>query len=93
MNVAKFSLLAIGAVALSVSLSSAVFAQDKDAKWDNPWDIKPLVPPGFVLPPNSQLSSGALGTTQTPYSATPLQSPSSSSSQQAPGIKLTIPTR
>ena len=90
MNASRYALLALCLVPLCIP--SSVLAQDKDTKWDNPWDLKPLVPPGFALPPNSQLSPGTLNSTQTPYSTAPLQAPGSSSTQQTPGIRLTIPS-
>jgi hypothetical protein len=75
-----FSLIAIG--------SGSAQAQDKS---DKPYDLKPLVPPAFVLPPNSQLNPGTVGGTRDPYTTAPLQNPSKSPTQSAPGIKLTIP--
>ena len=58
-------------------------------------DLKPLLPP--VLPPlpsNSALSPGAVGTgAQSPHSSSLYDSPSTSSSQPAPGLRFSIPTR
>jgi hypothetical protein len=63
-------------------------AQDQS---DKPYDLKPLVPPAFVLPPSSRLNPGTVGGTRDPYTTAPLQNPTPSPTQSAPGIKLTIP--
>ena len=60
---------------------------------DKPFDFKPLMPPIVPVPPNSQVTSGAVGGTQNPYTTAPLQSPTQSPTQSAPGMRLTIPTR
>ena len=56
-------------------------------------DLKPLLPP--VLPPlpsNSALAPGAVGTgAQSPHSSSLYDSPSTS--QPAPGLRFSIPTR
>jgi hypothetical protein len=59
---------------------------------DSRFDLKPLVPPVFKLPPNSQVSPGAPGRTLSPND--PL-SPSNNFQPQtppAPGMRITIPT-
>lgn len=67
-------------------------AQAQDDKWLK--DLKPLVPPVVPLPPSTQINPGSVGGTQTPYTTAPLQSPTQSpSQQQAPGLKLSIPSR
>jgi hypothetical protein len=65
-----------------------VQAQDKP---DKPYDLKPLLPPAFVLPPKSQLNPGTVGGAKDPYTTAPLQNPTRQSTQPAPGIRLTIP--
>ena len=67
-------------------------ASAQDNKSDKPVDLKPLVPPVFPIPPNSQLTPGSVGGTQTPYTTAPLQGSGSPSTQSAPGIRLTIPS-
>jgi hypothetical protein len=62
-------------------------------QWDKPMDLKQLVPPVVPLPPSSRLNPGTVGGTQTPYTTAPLQSPNLSSTDPAPGIRLTIPSR
>lgn len=77
-----------------VLLCAPCGASAQEDKWDKPLDLKPLVPPVFPLPPNSRLNPGTVGGTQTPYSTAPLlQNPGTSSTQPAPGIKLSIPSR
>jgi hypothetical protein len=70
-------------------LASGASAQQTD----KPFDFKPLIPPVFPVPPNSSVTSGAVGGSQNPYTTAPLQSPSQGTSQPAPGMRLTIPTR
>lgn len=80
-------------VAVGAFAGGAVLAQaDKSAP---AVDLKPFVPPVFPIPPNSQLNPGTVGGSETPYTTAPLQSPSQSSSQSqpAPGIRLSIPSR
>jgi hypothetical protein len=62
-------------------------------KWDKPVDLKPLVPPVLPLPPDSQLNPGSVGGPQSPYGNAPLQIPGASSTQPAPGVRLSIPAR
>ena len=62
-------------------------------QWDKPVDLKQLIPPVVPLPPNSRLNPGTVGGTQTPYTTAPLQNPSLSATEPAPGIRLTIPSR
>jgi hypothetical protein len=68
-------------------------ASAQEDKWGKPVDLKLLVPPlppVVPLPRNYQLNPGSVGGTQT---TAPLQSPGSSATQPAPGIKLSIPSR
>jgi len=75
-----------------VMFGASAGAQSQDDKWLK--DLKPIVPPVVPLPPNSQLNPGSVGGSQTPYTTAPLQSPTQSpSQQQAPGLKLSIPSR
>ncbi|HWF93431.1 MAG TPA: hypothetical protein VG291_00565 [Xanthobacteraceae bacterium] len=89
MNLPRQALLA-----LCVALPCApVGASAQQNQWDNPVDLKQLVPPVVPLPPNSRLNPGTVGGTQTPYTTAPLQNPNLSPSDPAPGIRLTIPAR
>jgi hypothetical protein len=91
MTLPRFSLVALCIVVFSAIASGTAYAQQED-KWRQ--DFKTLVPPVVPLPPNSQLNSGAVGGTQTPYTSAPLQSPTQSpTTQPAPGLKLSIPSR
>jgi hypothetical protein len=90
MELSRHALLGIGMFLLGTLAPDGAFAQAD--KWDKPIDLKPLIPPVLPpLPPNSQLSPGAVGG-MTPYSNAPTQS-QSSTSQPAPGIKFTVPSR
>jgi hypothetical protein len=86
MNLPRHALLALCIVLPCAP--GAAFAQE-----DKPVDLKPLVPPVFPLPPNSRLNPGTVGGAQTPYTTAPLQNPSSSSTQPAPGLRLSVPSR
>jgi len=91
MSIPTLSLFVLCIVVFSAIASGAADAQEEE-KWRQ--DFKTLVPPVVPLPPNSQLNPGAVGGTQTPYTSAPLQSPTQSpSQQQAPGLKLSIPSR
>lgn len=87
------SLLALAALAGALAPSLAAGQASKD---DKPIDFKqfvpPVLPPLEALAPNSQLNSGVVGGAQTPYTTAPLYN-SAPSSEAAPGLKLTIPTR
>jgi hypothetical protein len=76
-------------VVLAVVVTSGANAQQAD----KPFDFKPLMPPVVPVPPNSQVTSGAVGGTQNPYTTAPLQSPTQAPTQSAPGMRFTIPTR
>jgi hypothetical protein len=90
MKITSLALVALCGALLCAPASAQTQRQQSQDKWDNPWDLKPLVPPTFNLPPNSQLNSGA--TTVTPsYSVTPQQS-RGLNSQSTPGVRLSIPT-
>jgi len=62
-------------------------------QWDKPVDLKSLVPPVVPLPPNSRLNPSTVGGYQGPSTTIPLQNPNTSTSDPAPGLKLTIPAR
>jgi hypothetical protein len=87
MNHSGFAL----AFAILLGLSTSAAAQVD--KYEKPVDLKPLVPPVFPLPPSSQINPGSVGSSQTPYTTAPLQNPSGSGTQSAPGFRLTIPSR
>jgi hypothetical protein len=90
MSLSKLSLLA-----LSIAVLGAVApAGAQGQQTDKPFDFKPLLPPVVPVPPNSAVTSGSVGGSQNPYTTAPLQSPTQpSTSQSAPGMRLTIPTR
>ena len=86
----RHPLLALCIVLLAACASVSAQAQQAD----KPFDFKPLMPPIVPVPPNSQVTSGSVGGTQTPYTTAPLQSPTQQApTQSAPGMRLTIPTR
>jgi hypothetical protein len=72
-------------------------ASAQGTQYENPKDLKPLVPPIVPLPPNSKLSTGTVGGYQSPSNTTAplLGNPdfSQSTNQPAPGLRLTIPSR
>ncbi len=91
MKLARQALLALCIAPLCAS-GGASAQQDK---WDKPVDLKvfvPPLPPVVPVPRNYQLNPGSVGATQTPAGGA-FQNPSSSSTQTAPGIRLSIPTR
>ncbi len=91
MNLRRQALLAIFVLLLDANALGGASAQADKA--DKPIDLKPLIPPVFSpLPPNSQLNSGTVGGTTTPYTTAPLQD-ARSPTQPAPGIRLSIPSR
>ena len=89
MNLPRNALLALSIVLICTA--SGASAQDNNNN-SSKWDLKPLIPPVFPVPPSSKLDPATVGSQQTPYTTAPLQSPSSSS-QSTPGLKLSIPTR
>jgi hypothetical protein len=75
------------ASAIVAGVGGAAFAEEA-----KPFDFKPLLPPVMPpLPPKSALESGAVGGNQAPYTTAPLQNPSQSPTQQAPGVRFSIP--
>jgi hypothetical protein len=89
MSLPKISLLVLSIVCLGAIAPTGGHAQQTD----KPFDFKPLIPPVAPLPPNSSVTSGSVGGTQNPYTTAPLQSPTQTPSQSAPGMRLTIPSR
>jgi hypothetical protein len=89
MRLPKISLLVLSVVFLGAIAPTGGHAQQTD----KPFDFKPLIPPVAPLPPNSSVTSGSVGGTQNPYTTAPLQSPTQTPSQSAPGMRLTIPSR
>jgi hypothetical protein len=89
MSLPKISLLVLSVVVLGAISLAAGHAQQTD----KPFDFKPLLPPVAPLPPNSSVTSGSVGGTQNPYTTAPLQSPTQTPSQSAPGMRFSIPTR
>jgi len=86
----RAQVLLLGVVLVGAIAAGA--AQAQEDKWRQ--DLKPLVPPVFPLPPDSQLSPGSVGGTQTPTTTAPLQqSPTQPTTQPAPGFRLSIPSR
>jgi hypothetical protein len=78
------------AIIVAIGITANASAQQTT---DKPFDFKPLLPPLVPVPPNSAVTSGAVGGTQNPYTTAPLQSPTQGKTQSAPGMRLTIPTR
>jgi hypothetical protein len=89
MSLPKISLLVLSVVVLG----AIPLADGRTQQADKPFDFKPLIPPVAPLPPNSSVTSGSVGGTQNPYTTAPLQSPTQTPSQSAPGMRLTIPSR
>ena len=89
MSLPKISLLVLSVVVLGAIAPTGGMAQQTD----KPFDFKPLIPPVAPLPPNTAVTSGSVGGTQNPYTTAPLQSPTQTPSQSAPGMRLTIPSR
>ena len=88
MRVPKAVLLAV----LLLGVCSPALAQANKSDYRQ-LDLKPLLPPVLSpLPSNSALTPGAVGTgAQSPHSSSLYDSPSTS--QPAPGLKFSIPTR
>jgi len=90
----KISLPKISLLALSIAFLGALGPTGSHAQQtDKPFDFKPLLPPVAPLPPNTSVTSGSVGGAQNPYTTAPLQSPTQTPSQSAPGMRLTIPSR
>lgn len=93
MKLAKQALLAL----CIVTLAAPGIASAQQNQYENPKDLKPLIPPIVPLPSNSKLSTGTVGGYQSPSNTTAplLQTPdfSQSQNQPAPGLRLTIPSR
>jgi hypothetical protein len=85
----KLPLVALALFGATASASAQVDPSEK-------YDLKPLIPPVFNLQTDSQMKSGTVGGTQTPYTTAPLaplQESTKSQSQPAPGLRLTFPSR
>ena len=70
-------------------------ASAQEDKWGKPVDLKlliPPIPPVVPLPRNYQLNPNTGGGSQS-YSNGPLENPNAPTTQSAPGIKLSIPSR
>lgn len=94
MSLPKIGLPNISLLVLSLVIPGAIAPASVSAQQtDKPFDFKPLIPPVVPVPPNSAVTSGAVGGTQTPYTTAPLQSPTQGPSQSAPGMRLTFPSR
>ena len=79
-------------VAICLVLAGAIGVGSAYAQQDKPIDFKPLIPPVLPpLPPNSQVTSGAV--TSTPVPGTAVTPPSQAPTQSAPGLRFTIPAR
>jgi hypothetical protein len=90
MSLSKLTLLALSMVVLGMIAPANAQGQQTD----KPFDFKPLLPPVAPLPPNSAVTSGSVGGSQNPYTTAPLQSPTQpSTSQSAPGMRFSIPSR
>ena len=92
MSLLRYSLLALCIVLFGAIAPGGANAQAD--RWDTPIDLKTLIPPVLPpLPPNSQLNPGTVGGTKDPYTTAPLQNPTQSPTQPAPGIRFSIPSR
>jgi hypothetical protein len=76
-----------------VLLAAIAPASGETQQTDKPFDFKPLLPPVVPVPSNSAVTSGSVGGTRDPYTTAPLQSPTQTPTQPAPGLRLTVPTR
>jgi hypothetical protein len=79
-----------------VALCAPGGASAQEDKWGKPIDLKqfvPPLPPVVPLPRNYELTPGTAGGAQGSNASGPFQNPASSSTQTAPGIRLTIPSR
>jgi hypothetical protein len=85
----RHALLVLCVAALAVCAPQGAHAQQTD----KPFDFRPLMPPIVPVPPNSSVTSGAVGGTQNPYTTAPLQSPTQRPSESSPGMRFTIPSR
>ena len=83
-------LAAVGIAALAIASTGAEAQQS-----DKPplADFTPFVPPLFPLPPATQVTPGAVGGSQNPYTTAPLKNQTLNQPEAAPGIRLTIPSR
>lgn len=91
MSLPRHSLLVLLMVLSGALAAGSASAQGNNA--DKPIDFKQFIPPVLPpFPPNSQLNSGVVGGSQTPYTTAPLYD-STPTTQPAPGLKLTIPSR
>ena len=88
MTIARHPLRIVGIV-----LAGTLAAFGAAAEETKPFDFKPLIPPVFPVPPNSQVQSGSVGGTQTPTTTAPLQGQPQSPTQTAPGVRFSIPAR
>jgi hypothetical protein len=91
MGVSKIALLALCAAAGWPAATACAQLESNEK-----YDLKPLVPPVFNLPSNSQMKSGTVGGSQTPYTTaplSPLRDTTRTQTQPAPGFRLTIPSR
>jgi hypothetical protein len=86
----QVALLVLGMAIFAAFVPTSAPAQQQT---DKPFDFKPLLPPVVPIPPNSAVTSGAVGGRQDPYTTAPLQSPPQAPTQTAPGMRFSIPTR
>ena len=91
MRLSKPSRLALCAVLLGALAAGSASAQPADK--DERYNLKPLIPPVFQLPPNAQVKPGDLGRTQLPTDPTAPTTATQPQSAPAPGLRITIPTR
>jgi len=81
-------------LALSVALGGALASSGASAQTNNDqqYDLKPLLPPNLILPPEAQLNPGSLtGATAPRNPAGPPISTSPTEPPRAPGLTITIP--
>jgi len=89
MSLPKIPLITLALLGARAGASAQVDPSEK-------YDLQPLVPPVFNLPNASQMKSGTVGGTQTPYTTAPLaplQESTKSQTLPTPGLRLTFPAR
>ncbi len=85
--------LVLSALCFVLVCASGERASAQADKYEKPVDLKPLVPPVFPLPPQSQINPGTVSGTRPLDRNVPLQSPDLSSTPPPPGFRLSIPSR
>ena len=89
MRFSRPALFALASVLSAAVLSPAAIMVDRaEAQENKPFDLKPLIPPVFPLPPSTEVTSGTLsGAPQTGPSNPPV-STTQTLNPPAPGLRL-----